>query len=309
MISVVMSHRITELRYEASSLVEIDAAAAARNVAPVAGSCVAPPSTPVWDESCTNTNEGSFTAQSKDIHSVKDCAQHAREMCGNKAQYVSFHPGADDYLTDTGDCRWYSANECPCVEEGTACVEEGQLELQYSTGKISELLAPNDEDSGSGVAPPLEIKDAAGRPINNTEVDPAYVDALTNSVQKRSESPEEKGLGLLASPEEIKDDLIGDTTRAQREALATNRVESECPGRQEALMRGEWQCIVVGGINSTAVIICLSIAIATFGIFTYGAYRMMKKAQEGKTSKRDGEEEEEEDYDLEEEEEEDERSS
>lgn len=89
---------------------------------------------------CTGPFSGSFNSTAAGLNSLADCAQFAKEACGDKAAFVS-------YLKSADDCKWFSAAQCGCATRTpTDCPETG-----YTTGEISKLLTLP-LDSGHDVA-------------------------------------------------------------------------------------------------------------------------------------------------------------
>lgn len=242
---------------------------------PVQGQCA---TFTAFDEACSGATHGSFNAKAVNLESVKSCAQYAKETCGDKAAYVSFHPGEANYMSESGDCMWAASDACSCADAGS-CHTNSALVTQYQTESIAKALASTTESS-TDIAPVVSTGDA--HTVASVTDDPNYIKAQAENVLTDAEPPESLGVRTIPSASEVDDsNLREDPAKVMAEAMGVAEREHGCPESRAAQMhRGEWQCVskgehsskVLGGIvgGSIGVVVLMTLFLHGYGVKVRG---------------------------------------
>lgn len=183
---------------------------------------------------------GSIKAHENAITDLLSCATKVKELCDDKASYISFHAGEDGYHNGDGICEWFST--CSCYDNDQTCASGSKadgsaLDAPKMTGKISDVLS----NHANGVEPVGEVK------VEGLQEDPAYIKSMQDNMLKEDEAPDEMALNTIPSAAE---EEMDDAEKKEKESEDVGETQHHCPNdRETAVFRKEWQCIMRGGFE------------------------------------------------------------
>lgn len=194
---------------------------------------------------CASGQTSGYIEAGTGVTNVYDCATVVKEGCED-AKFISFHAGEDGYHDGVGICAWFTT--CDCWSKDT-CIggttETGtQLTVKKQTGEIKDLTTNHPNGIPKVVEPGTE-----GGDDENRGEDPNYIKAMTDAILNDAAEPTKMPLDSLPSAAE--EDMEG--AERDQESLNVGETEHSCPGREIAVFRGEWQCILKGGMNTGLV--------------------------------------------------------
>lgn len=246
---------------------------------------------------CAETAKGGFDATALSLNNVKDCAQYAKEKCGDKAVYVSYHESQAGFMQGKAECLWYTT--CACTtHDPVNCDQTEGLTTQFETGKITELLQ-SATANGNGSEPPANAADPLVDPnkIPGTVKDPTVTMNEAAQLLKDAGTPEKAELMTIPDATEIDMKMLRENPKAMfTEAKKVGQVEPNCPDDYEAAkLRGEWQCLKKRSPIGEVTTYILMSGLAVFCVCTCMFHlvgRRIRSAKKGEDM--DGEQEEEE---------------
>lgn len=221
------------------------------------------------DRACLGAERGSFNATMEPpIRKLEECAQLAKDTCGEKAVFISFHKGEPGYLQGSGECAWFGAAKCACTGyQPASCKTSADLNVQYVTARIGDVLQKFGA-GGNGVEPPANAADPLVDPfkINGTMEDPTVTLNEARNLLLNAGQPEKATLMTIPDATELDMKMLRESPKSIfSEAEKVGQVAPECPGSYAAAKeRGEWQCMkrrspvpdVTMYITASAAVVC-----------------------------------------------------